>query len=210
MPVRSGSRGKYGADIRCEKSISSGPEFFMWKIHCGKAVFQSLNWPIVVVFVVVVLICFAKGNALAGSAHTAWHKMESAHIPDNNSLLSCVGQAVFSWKFRAPTFSWKRGNIIIPWRIMGFSCLISPPDLNSSKTKYLKTSSQQQGVHLCTTVAVCGSFFHGNVEPAHYFKTRHGSLRYLLVFRLLLWHKQFIQKLCFTLHKTFIFHELKA
>lgn len=73
-------------------------------LHDGKAAFQSLNQPTVIVFVVV-LICFAKGNALAGSVHTAWHKMESAHIPDNNSLLSCVEEAVFSWMFRAPSFS---------------------------------------------------------------------------------------------------------
>lgn len=167
-------------------------------LHDGKAAFQSLNQPIVVVFVFV-LICFARGNALAGSVHTAWHKMESAHIPDNNSLLSCVVKAVFSWMFRAPSFSWRRGNVVIPWRIMDFSCLISPPDLNSSKTKYLKTSSQQQGVHLCATVAGCVSLFHASVEPAHYYKSRPSSLRYLLVSRLLLWYKLFLQKPCFTL-----------
>lgn len=152
-----------------------------------------------------VLICFAKGNASAGSAHTAWHKTDHAHIPDNDGLLSCAGEAVFSWLFRTPIFSWKRRNIIIPWRIIDLSCLISAPDLNSSKTKYLKTSSGQQGVHLCTAVADCGLVFHGVLQPAQCYKHRHSSLRYPLDSRLLLWHKLFLQSLCFTLHKSFAF-----
>lgn len=136
-----------------------------------------------------VLTCFAKGNASAGSAHTAWHKTEWAHIPDNDGLLTYAGETVFSWLFRAPIFSWKRGNIIIPWDSWTWADFTTRSKFFQNKIP--QNIQWQQGVHLCTAVAGCGSVFHGDFQPAQYYKPRHGSLRYPLVSRLLLWHKLF-------------------
>lgn len=56
----------------------------------GRGAFEPINCLTVVVFALVALACFAEGNAFTGSAHTAWHKPDCAHIPDNDGLLSCA------------------------------------------------------------------------------------------------------------------------
>lgn len=86
--------------------------------------------------------------------------------------LAVQREAVFSWLGRLPIFSWKRGNRVIPWRIVDLSCLISPPDLNSSKTKYLKSSSGQQGVF----VHCCGRLW-SVISASSVVQTRHSGLK---------------------------------
>lgn len=177
-------------------------------LHGGKGAFQSINWLTVVVFVVVALICFAKGNASAGSAHAAWHKAQRARIPDNDGLLSCAGEAVFRRLFRAPYFFLKKGKHNNTMENHGLEL----PDF-TTRSKFFQNKIPQniQWATRCAFMPCCGRLgmvFHGDFQPAQYYKPRRSSLGYPSVSRLLPWHKLFLQKLCFTLHKGFVLHVL--